>query len=110
MNRIGLEQFPQIFDVKRADVLGQSMYQREEKLKYVDDFEQMYNLILQNSQCVTKKDLKISGRDLIALGMKPGKEIGDILDKIFEMVLDDPELNTEDKLKELAHKMVTPLI
>lgn len=110
MNRIGLEQFPQIFDVKRADVLGQSMYQREEKLKYVDDFEAMYELILEKNQCVTRKDLKISGRDLLALGMKPGREIGDVLDKIFEMVLDEPELNTEDKLKELAHKMVTPLI
>ena len=52
----------------------------------------------------------ISGRDLLALGMKPGREIGDVLDKIFEMVLDEPDLNTEDKLKELAHKMVTPLI
>lgn len=110
INRIGLEQFPDLFEVKKADVLGQSMYQREEKLEYIEEFKKMYEYILSKKQCVERKDLKLTGKDLISMGMTPGKEIGDILDKLFDMVLEEPEINDKDKLTELAHKMINPLI
>ena len=34
------------------------------------------------------KDLEISGKDLIVLGMKPGKKMGELLNEIFEKVMD----------------------
>ena len=34
------------------------------------------------------KDLKINGKDLIVLGMKPGKKMGELLNEIFEKVMD----------------------
>lgn len=105
INRIGLEQFPELFEVKRADNLGQAMYHRQEKMQYVDEFEQQYFAILEKQQCIQKKDMAISGKDLIAAGMKPGKEMGRVLDGLFEMVLDSPELNEKSKLLELAHKI-----
>jgi hypothetical protein len=43
-------------------------------------------------------DLEVNGRDLIAMGLKPGPHFGDILDRLMERVLDDPEINTKERL------------
>jgi len=110
MSRIGVENMEDLFAVKRADTLGQSLYQRQEKLAYVDSYERLYFQVLAESQCVQKKDLAINGRDLIDAGMKPGKELGEVLDTLFERVLDEPELNTRESLLELAHNLKPHLI
>ena len=68
------------------------------------------NRILEENQCVSKKTMKINGSDLIAMGVKPGPGLGDILDQIYEQVLDDPELNDNEKLKGLANKIITSFI
>lgn len=110
MSRIGVENMPALFAVKRADALGQSMYHRQEKLDYVDTYERLFHEITDAQQCVQKKDLAVNGSDLISMGMKPGKEIGGVLQELFEQVLDEPELNQKDKLMELAHNLMTRLI
>jgi tRNA nucleotidyltransferase (CCA-adding enzyme) len=108
MNRIGVEHIPMLLELKRADVLAQSLYEREEKLAYVDTFEALYKQILKNEDCVTKKDLAIGGKELIAMGMKPGPKIGETIDALLDAVLEEPALNTREKLTELAHKWMTP--
>ena len=95
-----MEQYPALFAVKRADILAQSEYQREEKLSYVDGYEALYREILEKNQCLTIRDLAVNGSDLIAAGMKPGKEIGETLKCLLELVLDDPELNNRELLLE----------
>lgn len=110
ISRIGAENMPALFAVKRADTLGQSMYQREEKLQYIKDYEELFHEIQREGQCVSKKTLALGGRDLIAMGMKPGEELGRMLDTLFEHVLEDPSLNTKERLSELAHKLDSRLI
>lgn len=110
MSRIGAENMEDLFAVKRADTLGQSLYRRKDKLEYVDNYEKLYRQVLEEEQCVQKKDLAVNGRDLIELGMKPGKELGEVLDALFERVLDEPELNTRESLLELAHILKPHLI
>jgi tRNA nucleotidyltransferase/poly(A) polymerase len=43
-------------------------------------------------------ELEVNGRDLIAMGLKPGPHFGDILDSLMERVLDDPSVNTKERL------------
>ena len=101
----GTEQYPLLFEVQRADVLAQSEFQREEKLKMIDLYEKEYKNIITKKQCLSLKELAVKGADLIALGMQPGKEIGETLQKLLEIVLEEPELNTKEKLIEQVHKM-----
>lgn len=110
ITRVGLEQYPALFAVKKADILAQSDYQRAEKLAYVSQYEAIYKEILEKRQCLSKKELAINGRDLLAMGVGQGKEIGKIIDAIFEQVLENPELNNREALLEIAHKMITPHI
>lgn len=98
MNKIGPELFPYYIEVRRADVLAQSMYLRDEKIKNLDEIEEIYKKIVAEEQCVIIKDLAVSGKDLIQAGMKPGKELGRKLEQLLEMVLDNPELNTKEEL------------
>lgn len=104
ISRVGTDSMEDLFAVKRADTLGQSLYQRREKLDYVDEFERLYHEVLEKNQCVTKKDLAVNGRDLIALGMEPGPRLGEVLDALFERVLDTPELNTREQLLAMAQQ------
>lgn len=110
MSRIGEENMKGLLAVKRADTLGQSMYHREEKLAYIDMMEQLYQQVLQEQQCVKKSDLALNGRDLIRMGMQPGKQLGAVLDGLFELVLEHPEWNTRERLEKEAHILMTRLI
>lgn len=102
ISRIGVENMEALFAVKRADTLAQSMYERQKKLAYIDAYEETYRKIIKEGQCVQKKDLAINGRDLIAQGMHTGKEMGEVLQSLYERVLDDPQLNKKETLLALA--------
>ncbi len=101
INRMGEDIFSMIFTVRRADIAAQSDYMREEKLAKVAYIEKLYSEILARKDAVTLKDLAISGNDLIAEGMPPGRQIGETLSALLERVLDDPSLNTREILLKL---------
>ncbi|HET6281898.1 MAG TPA: tRNA cytidylyltransferase, partial [Polyangia bacterium] len=51
-------------------------------------------------------DLAINGADVMRiLGTGPGPQIGVILDRLLERVLDDPALNQRDTLEALVREM-----
>ena len=97
--RDGLEQFPSLFEVKRADIGAQSDFERQDKLENVDRHEEIYFQILENGDCLSLKELAVTGEDLIGWGMKPGKDIGIVLNRLFEDVLEHPEWNDKEILK-----------
>ena len=96
--KVGREQYPDIFAVKRADIRAQSDYKKEEKLRYVDDYEKIYGQILEKNQCLSIKDLAVDGSDLLAAGVPQGKAIGEKLHELFELVLENPGCNTREYL------------
>lgn len=106
MVAMGEECFPDIFTVKRADTMAQSTYERDRKLQAIDDFERIYQKILEKQQCISKKELAINGRDLIALGVTEGRKIGEILDTLFGEVIEEPSKNTREYLLLEAQKLL----
>ncbi|MBQ9142089.1 MAG: HD domain-containing protein [Lachnospiraceae bacterium] len=98
VNKIGEDIIPALFLVRRADVLAQSMYQREEKLAILEKWQALFAEIHAKKQCVSLKTLAVTGSDLIALGMKPGKEMGQVLKELLDHVLDHPEDNVKEIL------------
>ncbi len=105
LNRIGLEAFPDLFAVKRGDILAQSDYQREEKLAAVNRWQKLYEQILEEKQCVTLKSLAVNGSDLLRMGWTPGREIGETLNLLLEQVLEDPRRNNREYLLEQARNL-----
>lgn len=101
MSRIGVDIFAYLFEVQRADILAQSAYGQREKLEAVCRMEQLYQQILDKQQCISLKDLAVKGDDLIALGMKPGKVLGEVLQGLLEWVLEHPQDNQKEILTAL---------
>ena len=108
--RNGVDQYPLLFAVKRADMLAQSAYRREKKAEYLKEYEEIYEQIMAKRQCLSIKELAVTGTDLIADGMQPGKAIGETLKQLLEHVLEHPEDNTKEKLMEQVHNIASPHI
>ena len=98
VNKIGEDIFSLLFPVRRADILSQSNYKREEKLANLEKWYQHYQTITEQKQCVSLKMLAVTGSDLIAAGIKPGKGLGEELHRLLELVLEEPERNTKEWL------------
>ena len=91
--KVGILQYPAIFEVKRADILAQSLYLREEKLSYLDEYERIYEEIMSRKDCLSLKDLAVTGNDLMELGVPQGKQIGILLRRLLELVIEEPGNN-----------------
>ena len=98
VTKIGKELFPMYVLVQRADILAQSNYKRDQKLQNIQKAEEIFAGIIEREECLSLKDLAVTGKDLIEMGIKPGKEIGEILNGFLEMVIENPTLNKKEIL------------
>ena len=98
LHRAGEDIFPELFQVMGADILAQSEYRKIEKLVNLERVHQVYDEILKRKDCISLKNLQVTGKDLIAAGMEPGKKIGEILNQMLEDVLETPEHNEREYL------------
>ena len=103
IRKMGEDVFPLLLEVKEADVQAQSDFLREKKEKNLKDVRDVYQRILEEKQCVSLKTLAINGKDLIdQTGMKPGKELGEVLNELLDLVTEDPARNTREYLLKAA--------
>ncbi len=105
VHKIGEDAFPGLFAVKRADIMAQSEYMRQEKLDRLEEWQRLYGEVMKQKQCVSLKDLAVTGADLIAAGWKPGRALGETLQKLLELVLENPEMNKREILMEESQRL-----
>jgi tRNA nucleotidyltransferase (CCA-adding enzyme) len=96
--KIGEDLFPLFLEVKQADLLAQSTYQREDKQEILDEVKRLYAQIIDRGDCLNLKHLAVNGSDLVRMGVRPGREVGDILARMLNDVLDVPSHNDKDYL------------
>lgn len=101
--RIGKEYLTLLFLLQEADLNAQNPALLPDKLRQLNEAKQLAQQILAKEQCVSLKDLAVNGSDLIsAAGMKPGREIGDVLAKLLDYVIEHPEKNNREDLLRYA--------
>lgn len=105
VNRISEELFPLFIKIKKADISGQHPRYYEERLKRIPEIETLLANAIEKHECFSLRSLHVNGSDIIKLGFKPGREIGEILNQLLELVLDDPELNKYEILIEKAREL-----
>ncbi len=79
-------------------LLIQEIQQRQNIKQLRDCFDK----ILQRGDCITLKELTVTGEDLIKTGMVKGKEIGTMLHFLLDVVHRNPEKNTKEILLQCA--------
>ena len=73
-----------------------------EEKSQVDEIRVLGESIRADGDCIRRSDLAVDGNDLMDIGMKPGKQLGDKLTELFGLVLDRPELNNKKNLLSAA--------
>lgn len=68
------------------------------RLQQDDAVRRIAEEIIAGEQCFSLKDLSVSGKDLLALGMPPGKELGALLQTLLDRVIDGDLPNEKDTL------------
>jgi len=94
----GPELFEQFLRVKRSDVLAQHPDVIEQKLDYLKEVEHIWLDVKLHGDCLSMKELAISGSDLLADGRKPGPALGALLRELLYDVLEFPEHNNKGYL------------
>ncbi|MCQ2610125.1 MAG: HD domain-containing protein [Treponema sp.] len=107
--RAGYENLNDLFDLRVADIYG--MHNNPVAFKNsltVDNLVELKDRIKEISDAqnaLSLKDLKVNGKDLMNIGIPAGKQIGIILNRLFETVIDSPAMNDREKLLEVAQKL-----
>lgn len=96
--RTGRDLYPLLLELRRADIMGQSDYHREEKLLRVEESRRYFDEVCSEENALSIKDLDIKGRDLIDFGVEKGPVIGIIMNELLDIVLKRPELNDRGML------------
>ncbi|MDR2796336.1 MAG: HD domain-containing protein [Spirochaetaceae bacterium] len=103
VRRVGEENLTALFDLRRADSFG--MLGTEPPPELSLDFRNRIDSVLAAGRVLSRKDLAVSGRDLMEAGIPGGEKMGRILNSLLEAVLEDPEMNSKEKLLEMANRL-----
>lgn len=98
LNKMGVNQFKRLLVLRRADIMGQSELNRDERLQKLDAVKDCLEEVLTEKPAFSVKDLEISGKDVMKyMLMDECPEVGQWLKHILKMVIDGYlENNRED--------------
>lgn len=102
MGIIGRELILPLLYVQRADILAQSQFKQENKLAILSEVEKIYYEVIETDGYMDMRELNINGNQLMQLGIQNPREISDVLQILFWMVVNEPRLNEYQYLSELA--------
>ena len=105
LNKIGEKQFRRLLQVKKADNKAQNLELSSDRIKELSEIEALINEVLQEDECFSLKDLAVNGNDLIGVGYKSGKELGNTLNKLLQLVIDGDCPNEKEKLLQEAESL-----
>ncbi len=99
-----------LFDLRIADVSGMTnspaLLQKGPWSANLIEFKDRLQSALKEPNVFSLKDLKVTGQDLIAIGIPKGKQIGYVLSELLMMAIDDPLMNEKKILLDVAKKLI----
>nr|WP_124068150.1 CCA tRNA nucleotidyltransferase [Clostridium sp. E02] len=81
----------------------QKLYLFDGYQKQLKQVELYVEEIIRSGDCIRLKDMAVSGRDLIAAGIKPGPRMGEVLQVLFDEVLKNPDNNNREYLLKIIN-------
>jgi tRNA nucleotidyltransferase (CCA-adding enzyme) len=104
IRRVGIEQMEALLIFRRSDILGHGL--KSENLDLLTELEKRVKEQISHKVPIETKDLEIDGYMVMEItGLSPGPEVGRILERLNEKILDHPELNSTEELVSLLRNM-----
>ncbi|MDR0598873.1 MAG: HD domain-containing protein [Treponema sp.] len=101
--KTGEDLLEELFALRLADTAGTA--ETEPDPAALLPFRKRIEAVLNRGNILSPRDLAVNGRDLLALGVKPGRTVGIILQELLEAAVDDPELNNRERLLKIAENI-----
>lgn len=99
LNKMGVDQFKRLLVLRRADIMGQSKYYREERIQKLDTVKDCLEEVLKEKPAFSIKDLEIDGEDIMKyMLMDECPEVGYWLKHILKQVIDGHLQNNREDL------------
>ncbi|HEY2924258.1 MAG TPA: HD domain-containing protein [Candidatus Eisenbacteria bacterium] len=96
---VGVEHIADLFDLRIADNVGNGL--KTGFPHYLEELRSRVEAILEKEEALSVRDLAVDGADVMeVLDLPPGPKVGEILDQLLEEVLENPALNTRERLLE----------
>lgn len=95
---LGEERARLLFRVMYADVRAQNPALLPGKLDALANGERIMNELLTEGACLSVKELAVTGRELLALGVPAGSQVGETLKKLLELVWEEKIPNQREML------------
>lgn len=105
LNRMGTETFLRLIEVKRADCRARAEKYRAQGEKQLDEIQRQLDLIINENQAFSLRDLAVNGDDLISAGFSQGKAIGEMLQRLLRFVIDEELANEREALLSKASSL-----
>lgn len=105
LNKIGEKQFRRLLQVKKADNKAQNLELSSDRIEELSEIESLIDEVLQEEECFSLKDLAVNGKDLMSVGYKAGKELGNTLNMLLQLVIDGDCPNEKEKLLQEAESL-----
>ena len=102
LSRLGWETTWQLLALQEAD-MGSKGTGKETHNESIQQIQDILEELRQEDACLQIRDLQVSGHDLMALGYR-GREIGEKLQWLLELVLDEKLENQKEKLLEALRR------
>lgn len=104
LKRVGEENVEDLFKLRIADAGSnpKTVFEPNE----ITQLQKHISDVRQKDMALKINDLNINGDDLKQIGVQPGPLMGNILNRLLDMVIEDPLLNTKEKLLEEAKKIM----
>jgi tRNA nucleotidyltransferase (CCA-adding enzyme) len=96
IGRLGWDTLDALLTLQEADMGSKGTGKPAEMVQF-PEIRELLEEIRQEDACLSLRDLKVNGHDLMALGIT-GKAIGQTLNHLLEQVLDEALPNSKDAL------------
>jgi len=97
LNKMEMPLLLRLLELKKADIKAQNPKYLD-RLNDIENFENVIENFSVEEECFSLKHLKINGNDLISLGIKPGKQMGEILNNLLSLVVEEQLVNERNEL------------
>ncbi|MFH1546909.1 MAG: HD domain-containing protein [bacterium] len=104
--KVGEENLDDLFKLRIADAVSnpKTMFTPKE----IELLQQRISEVRAKDMALKITDLALNGNDLEKIGVEKGPQMGEILKKLLDMVIEDPSINEKEKMENLVKGWLHP--
>lgn len=106
LNKIGKERFCQLLRIRMADIQAHAVNTQTSRIARCNALGAIMDDVIAKDQCFSMKDMALSGKDILSMGVPEGIRVGNILRTLLDEVISGDLPNRHDVLVERARMML----